>query len=58
VVRYLVDGGPRLTALLAELCDDLHSGRWNPAWPPIPPAFLDNVVSAGQSVGSGTAALA
>ena len=41
MVRYLLDGGPRVVALLAELRDDMHSGRWRPTLPPIPPAFLD-----------------
>ena len=53
MVRYLLDGGPRVVALLAELRDDLHSGRWRPTWPPIPPAFLDTMVSQAQSISSG-----
>jgi serine/threonine-protein kinase PknK len=56
MVRYLLDGGPRVMALLVELRDDLRSGRWEPTWPPIPQAFLDNIVSEAHSVGSGAAA--
>jgi hypothetical protein len=56
MTRFLLDGGPRVTALLAELRDDLHSGRWRPTWPAIPSAFLDTLVSEAQSIGSGTAA--
>jgi serine/threonine-protein kinase PknK len=56
LVRYLLDGGPGLTALLAALRDDLHSDRWNQIWPPVPPTFLDRVVSQTQTVASeGTA---
>jgi serine/threonine-protein kinase PknK len=56
MIRYLLDGGPRVVALLVELRDDLRSGRWEPIWPPIPPAFLDNILSEAHSVSSGTAA--
>ena len=56
MIRYLLDGGPRVVALLAELRDDLHSDRWKPTWPAIPPAFLDSVVSQAQSISSGAAA--
>ena len=45
MVRYLLDGGLRVVALLSEMRDDLHSGRWNPTWRQIPPAFLDPVES-------------
>jgi serine/threonine-protein kinase PknK len=53
MLRYLLDGGPRVIALLAELRDDLHSDRWNPTWPAIPPVFLDTMVSEARRVGSG-----
>ena len=56
MIRYLLDGGPRVVALLAELRDDLHSDRWRPTWPAIPPAFLDTMVSQAQSISSGAAA--
>ena len=56
MIRYLLDGGPRVVALLAELRDDLHSDRWRPTWPAIPPAFLDTMVSEAQSISSGAAA--
>ena len=56
MVRYLLDGGPRVNALLAELRDDMHSGQWRPTLPPIPQAFLDRMVSQAQTVGSGAAA--
>jgi serine/threonine-protein kinase PknK len=55
MVRYLLDGGPRVMALLVELRDDLRSGRWEPTWPSVPQAFLDNIVSEAHSVGSGAA---
>ena len=50
--RYLLDGGSRVVALLAELRDDLHGGRWHQSWSPIPAAFLDNMVSQAQSIAS------
>ena len=56
MIRYLLDGGPRVVALLAELRDDLHSNRWRPTWPAIPPAFLDTMMSEAQSISSGAAA--
>ena len=56
IVRYLLDGEPRLIALLTALRDDLHSGQWRPTWPPIPPAFLDRMVSEARAVGSGAVA--
>lgn len=45
MVRYLLDGGPRVMAVLAELCDDMHAGRGNPAWHAVPTAFLDTVMA-------------
>ena len=53
MIRYLLDGGPRVVALLDEMRDDLHSGRWKPTWPAIPPAFLEPLVSQAQSISSG-----
>ena len=47
--RHLLDGGSAVVALLAELRDDLHGGRWNQSWSPVPPAFLDTVVGQPQS---------
>ena len=54
MVRYLLDGGLRVVALLNEMRDDLHSGRWNPTWRQIPPAFLDQLVSQAHGIGIGT----
>jgi serine/threonine-protein kinase PknK len=56
MIRYLLDGGPRVVALLAELRDDLHSGRWRPTWPAIPSAFLDTMVSEAHRTSSNAAA--
>src|SRR5258708_28173010 len=39
-LRYLVDGAPYVSALLAALQADQRSGQWPPEWPQIPPAFL------------------
>jgi serine/threonine-protein kinase PknK len=52
MVRYLLDGGLGVIALLAELRDDLQSGQWRPTWRAIPPAFLDKVLSEAQGIGS------
>jgi serine/threonine-protein kinase PknK len=46
MARYLLDGGSRVVALLGELHDDLHGGRWDQSWRPVPPAFLDSMFSA------------
>src|SRR5215217_5916651 len=56
MVRYILDGGPRVVELSAELRDDLHRGRLEPTWPPIPRDFLDNIVSEAQSVDFGAGA--
>ncbi len=53
MVRYLLDGGPQVVALLKELRDDLHGCRWLPAWKTVPLAFLDSVVGNAQSASSG-----
>jgi serine/threonine-protein kinase PknK len=55
MVRYLLDGGPQVVALLAELRADVHGDRWRPTWPAIPGAFLDSMVSEAQRFGSGAA---
>ena len=56
MVRYLLDGGPRVITLLAELRDDQLSSQWRPTSPPIPPAFIDRMVSEAQAIGPGDAA--
>lgn len=54
MTRFLLDGGPRVVAVLDELRDDLRGGRWRPAWPVIPVAFLDTTVGqAHRVIGSG-----
>jgi hypothetical protein len=53
MTRFLLDGGPRVVALLDELRDDLHGGRWRPTWPVIPVAFLDTMVAQAHSISSG-----
>jgi serine/threonine-protein kinase PknK len=56
MVRYLLDGGPRVVALLAELRNDLHSGRWEPTWPLISSAFFDTILCQPHSAGLGVVA--
>ena len=46
MLRYLVDGGPYVAAILSELQADQRSGWWRPEWPEIPPDFLDQAVEA------------
>jgi ATP/maltotriose-dependent transcriptional regulator MalT len=46
MLRYLVDGGPYVAAMLSELQADQRSGWWRPEWPEIPPDFLDQAVNA------------
>jgi serine/threonine-protein kinase PknK len=48
MARYVLDGGLQVVALLGELRDDLHGGRRQQSWSPIPPAFLDSVVSQAE----------
>jgi ATP/maltotriose-dependent transcriptional regulator MalT len=47
MLRYLVDGGPYVAAMLSELQADQRAGRWRPEWPEIPADFLDRAVNAG-----------
>ena len=56
MIRYLLEGGPPVVALLAELRDDLHNDRWRPTWPAIPRDFLDTMVSEARRISSGAAA--
>jgi serine/threonine-protein kinase PknK len=44
MVRYLLDGGPQVIALVADLRDDLGSRGWNSARPPVSRDFLDTVL--------------
>jgi serine/threonine-protein kinase PknK len=46
MLRYLVDGGPYVAAILSELQADQQSGWWRPEWPEIPSDFLDQAVNA------------
>jgi serine/threonine-protein kinase PknK len=43
-VRYLVDGGPQVRALLVQLREDQRSGAWRPEWQPVPADFLTRLV--------------
>ncbi|PND53124.1 MULTISPECIES: serine/threonine-protein kinase [Rhodococcus] len=43
IVRYLLDGGPHLVALLADLRADWEAGRWRDEWPAVPDRFWDAV---------------
>jgi serine/threonine-protein kinase PknK len=46
MLRYLVDGGPYVATMLAELQTDQRAGWWRPEWQEIPPDFLDQAVNA------------
>jgi serine/threonine-protein kinase PknK len=46
MLRYLVDGGPYVAAMLSELQADQRSARWQPQWPDVPADFLDQAVNA------------
>ncbi|WP_420752681.1 protein kinase domain-containing protein [Rhodococcus sp. O3] len=41
IVRYLLDGGPHLRALLEDLRADHEAGRWHDDWPAVPDRFWD-----------------
>ena len=45
LLRYLLDGGPRIAPALAALREDQRNNRWQPEWPPIPHSFLDEVLT-------------
>ncbi|MFQ6394447.1 protein kinase domain-containing protein [Nocardia sp. KC 131] len=45
-VRYLLDGGPYVLAILAALREDQIAGHWRPGWPDIPADFLLASVNA------------
>lgn len=49
MVRYLLDGGPWVRELVAELRQDQRRGQWQPEWPPVPSSFLDELLAAPQS---------
>jgi serine/threonine-protein kinase PknK len=46
MLRYLVDGGPYVAAMLSELQADQQSGWWRPEWPEVTSDFLDRAVNA------------
>lgn len=39
-VRYLLDGGPYVVAILAAVHNDQLAGHWRPEWPHVPTEFL------------------
>lgn len=45
-VRYLLDGGPHVVAMLAAVREDQLAGRWRPEWPDVPAEFLLALVNA------------
>ncbi|MFC9552247.1 protein kinase [Rhodococcus sp. NPDC056960] len=45
-VRYLLDGGPYVTATLSDLLADQQNGNWRPEWPEVPADFLAGLVDA------------
>jgi serine/threonine-protein kinase PknK len=46
MLRYLLDGGPYVVAMLEELHADQQAARWRPEWPEVPSDFLDRAVNA------------
>jgi serine/threonine-protein kinase PknK len=46
MLRYLVDGGPHVVGVLAELRADRQAGRWSSDWPEVPAEFLDRALDA------------
>jgi ATP/maltotriose-dependent transcriptional regulator MalT len=45
MVRFLLDEGPPIRALIATLRRESAADRWQPQWTPVPPPFLDQSVS-------------
>ena len=49
MVRFPIDGGVRLVSLLAEIRNNLQTGRSDPMMPQLPMSFLDRILdAAGQ----------
>jgi serine/threonine-protein kinase PknK len=46
LVQYLIDGGRRVIATMAQLQTDKQAGRWPSEWPDIPADFLHQVINA------------
>jgi serine/threonine-protein kinase PknK len=46
MLRYLVDGGPHVVAILSELHADRQAGWWRSEWPEVPADFLDQALNA------------
>jgi serine/threonine-protein kinase PknK len=46
MLRYLLDGGPHVIAVLAELQADQQAGWWRSDWPDVPADFLDQAINA------------
>jgi ATP/maltotriose-dependent transcriptional regulator MalT len=43
MVRFLLDEGAPVRALLATLRREAQANRWQPDWAPVPPSFLDDI---------------
>jgi serine/threonine-protein kinase PknK len=46
MLRYLLDGGPHVVAVLEQVRDDLRAGRRNPSWTAVPTDFFDRTLAA------------
>ena len=48
LVRFPIDGGPSVVALVEELSRAQRADRWQPTWPAVPAVFLEQVVAAAH----------
>ncbi|MUL66952.1 protein kinase [Mycobacterium sp. CBMA 234] len=48
MVRFLLDEGAPVRALLASLRREAQADRWQPDWTPVPLSFLDDSLSQGD----------
>lgn len=54
MVRHLIDGGPRVVAVLESLQDRVRNGSTPKGWPIVDEAFLAEMVRLAEEEGAGT----
>ncbi len=54
MVRHLIDGGPRVVAVLESLQDRVQNGDTPKGWPIVDEAFLAEMVRLAEAEGAGT----
>lgn len=54
MVRFVLDGGERLTSLIGEIRNDQQAGRVDPMMPQPPTSFLNRLLDASAAMTNGT----